>query len=82
MCCILGIRHLQLAGPIGAHMAQQCLSHVVPDDKRNQGTVHLGRCPAHQAYWPRYQATCGMGGVENGGLEMREEKKKTCTTKQ
>lgn len=66
----LGIGHLQQADPADVHRLQLSLSHCVPDRKRHQGTVHLGRCPTHQAYWPRYQAMCGMGGSQSGGFEL------------
>lgn len=59
---IVGTGHLQPAGPTDAHRIQLCLSHSVPARMRHQDTVHLGRCPRHQAYWPRYQAKREMGG--------------------
>lgn len=76
---ILGTGHLQLADPTDVHMAQLCLSHFVPAHKRHQGTEHLGRCPTHQAYWPRYQAMRGMEGEgesEDWRVEIMKWKKK------
>ena len=62
------MRDLQPAGPTDVHMVQLILCQCVPARMRNQGTVHLGRGPTHQAYWPKYQAMDGMGGVRVEGV--------------